>query len=633
MKLSEWRLRLKDSVSSALDKISGRADGASSKFAKFQDRLSKFSSQSGGASKGLRGMSSAFSSLGGPLSSVTGGLGNLSNMGQSLGAMISPIGIITAGVTLTAAAMGYGANLALDFDKGMAKINATAQLTRPELDKLRNQLIEVGKDGTAPIESIPDAYEKILSQTGDVNLSMSILKTSLKGAQAGFADINLVASATAQTLSIVGAKNTTANEVMDTLLKAKKVGAGEFSDFATYIPQLIAAGSNLNIAYKDTAGLFAYMTGKGISAMESATLIQNAFTALGKSEITKGLQGSGVQVFDEKGQMLAMDKIFGSLHNKLAGMSSEQKSTYLESIGLMDAQAKSAFAILSGDSEKLSSTMNDVRNSGGELQKQMEATATPTQKWDKFVNRIKGGFIEIGYKIMPYINSFIDWISETTSSIVNGVMDWYNSSELVQDVIGLIGDLFSWVWDVVKKVGASMAWIWNTVMKPIFEKINETYTIIKAVMNGDWNKAGTLLLHQSNDATGNAIENVENATGKQLTIVDGKMIWSTPNADKVAGTDPTATTDASASTLPPKPGDAGASSDGLKSNLKGGSTGVTEGGKSVRNITVNINKLNESINFHGTTVAESATDLENKFIELFLRVTQGAEVALASSGS
>ncbi len=113
----------------------------------------------------------------------------------------------------------------MSFDEGMAKINTTAQLTSDGVAKLKSDLITMGRDAGADLSTVPDAYEKILSQTGDVALSTDILKSSLKGAKAGFTDADIVAGALAQSLSLIGKENTNAQEVMDTFFAAKRVGA------------------------------------------------------------------------------------------------------------------------------------------------------------------------------------------------------------------------------------------------------------------------------------------------------------------------------------------------------------------------------------------------------------------------
>ena len=102
-------------------------------------------------------------------------------------------------------------------------------------------------------------------------------------------------------------------------------GLGEFADFARYIPGLVAAGQNIGAGWKETAGLFSYMTGKGQEAGQSAMYIQNAFTALGKSDITSGLAKAGVNVFDQEGKVRSMLDIFTDLSKVTKAMSNPAK--------------------------------------------------------------------------------------------------------------------------------------------------------------------------------------------------------------------------------------------------------------------------------------------------------------------
>ncbi|NCC74188.1 MAG: phage tail tape measure protein, partial [Sphingobacteriia bacterium] len=301
--------------------------------------------------------------------------------------------VAQAGVALFAAG-----KMALNFDEGMAKINTTAQLTPDKLKALKSELIDIGTKVGADLSTVPDAFEKIISQTGDATLSVEILKSSLLGAKAGFADQNVVASALANTLSLVGKENTTAAEVLDTLFAAKRVGAGEFADFANYIPTLIASGDALGVKYKEVAGLFAFMTAKGLKAEKASTLLENAFNALGKSDITSGMEKAGIGIFNPDGSRKQMDVIFGDLQKKLQefGSNDQAKSNFLEAIGLKDAQARQAFMVLSSDGAKLTQTLNDVRNAQGEADAAFNNSQNGMQKMSMLWSQIQKLGISFG---------------------------------------------------------------------------------------------------------------------------------------------------------------------------------------------------------------------------------------------
>lgn len=305
------------------------------------------------------------------------------------------------------------------FEYGMSKINATAQLSTDTLGKLKNRLLDIGSASGGNFDRITNAYEKIISTTGKVNLSLAITETAVKGAKAGFADIDLVAGALAQTLAVVGSQNTTANEVMDTLLKAKAVGAGEFSDFAQFLPQLIAAGRNLGIGFKDTAGLFSFMTFKGQSATDSAMLLQNAFTSLQKKDIIVGLKTKGIDLFNINGTRKNIAVVFTEITKKLEKMTDKQRTKFMLDIGLNDAQARSAWSVLTSDAENFKRVMSEVNDSIGETNKQLELTGSRTRTWADIGDKWKKIGVQLGDMLMP----IVDALTVLTSGLINGIAD------------------------------------------------------------------------------------------------------------------------------------------------------------------------------------------------------------------
>lgn len=321
-------------------------------------------------------------------------------MGETMNKMkLGFAGMVVGAAIVAPILLAVGA--AQQFEKGMAKINTTAQLSQPELAALRDELLDLGKGAVGDLNKIPAAYEKIISQTNDVVLSTDILKSALKGAKAGFADVDIVSAALAQTLSIVGKENTTASEVIDTLFAAKRVGAGEFSDFAQYLPTLIAAGKNLGLTYQETSGIFAFFTGKGQDAANSAVLMQNAFSALQKVDIQDGFKKAGVAIFDAQGKMRSMVDIFTDL-NKITGkMSQEQKTNLFASVGLKDVQARNAFSVLSSDVNKLRESMSATMNPAGELNKALAYGENNSQRWEIALNKLKYVVIKLGTVFLP----------------------------------------------------------------------------------------------------------------------------------------------------------------------------------------------------------------------------------------
>lgn len=361
---------------------------------------------------------------------------------DKLKGFINPATLITAGVGLTGKS-------AMNFDEGMAQVNITAQLDGNAFENLKDKIKGIARDNKAVIELAPKGFEQIISQTGEVDLSLEILDAAMKGARGGFVDLSTVSGALAQSLSVIGKENASAIDVLDTFFAAKRVGAGEFADFARYLPGMIAGASNLGIAYKEVAGTYAYMTGKGQSAERAAVLMENAFSVLGKADIRKNMAKAGVKVFDDAGKVRGMVDIFTDLYSVMGGLTDEQKSSLLETFGIVDKEAKNAFALLTADIGKFSDSMTETVNSTGETQKALQYSQNAIQKATDLWTKLRNIGFDFGNMILPVISGGLD--------ILAGILT------VVEPVLSGVTSLFGW-WFGQLSEGNPLIWALSTAI-------------------------------------------------------------------------------------------------------------------------------------------------------------------------
>lgn len=405
--------------------------------------------------------------------------GYLGEIGSMVKGFINP-------VTMGAAAIGFSGKSAMNFREGMAKVNITAQLDEKGLSDLESKIKGIAKANKFDIGVAPGAFEQIISQTADVDMSLDVLDAALKGSKGGFTDLSTVAGALAQTMSILGG-SASSLEVLDTFFAAKRVGAGEFKDFATYMPGLIASADALGVKYKSVAGVFAYMTGKGQDAARASVLMGNMFSSLSKSDITKNLDKAGVKIFDTQGKMRDFVDIFRDLGGVMAGMSDQQKTAFLEKVGIVDKEAKAAFAIMGSDLDKLTESMRATANATGETNAALEFSKNPIQAATELWNQFKGIGLQIGDLLLPVICAGISVLGDVLSGVA-AVLD------------GVVGFFSGWaaylregsplVWGLTAALGALtvalIAYELWTNRAAIATKLKSVWDGIAAVATGGW---------------------------------------------------------------------------------------------------------------------------------------------------
>ena len=484
-------MRLVDQISSPLKAITQLTGGAAHKLAELTGAADKVGKVGGGVFGGLS------NSLGSLKSGVMEAANEIPGLNQVIGLATNPYVAIAAGVAAGDTAAAKATGMAMDFEKGMAQINTTARLGRPELDALRGQLLTMGAKSTVPLEEIPAAFNQIISAVGDSKKALDIFGPSLKASQAGFTDIRTIADAVTNVMGAVG--NATPTEALDAMFAAVRLGKGEFKDFAQYLPKIIPLANNAGIKYQEVAGAFALMTAKGQKAEQASMLLENAMSALGKTEViygsksVKGFERSGIAIFDNHQKIRKLVDIVGDVSKKTQGMSDRQRQAFLAGLGL-DQQAAASFSILAQNAGELKDFVKGTTNSAGEMEAAYKRSISPSDKLMLLQQQWKKVMMDVGYKILPYVNKALETGLKWVEKIKNNSEFIGHYFQAAEAPVRLLWSGLKGVYNVLDSISQFGGGSMGSLMEQLFGDVGKLWPDIKDFLDKLYRGIDVMLL-------------------------------------------------------------------------------------------------------------------------------------------
>ncbi|KQT17426.1 hypothetical protein ASG31_08425 [Chryseobacterium sp. Leaf404] len=203
-----------------------------------------------------------------------------------------------------------------------------------------------------------------------------------------------------------------------------------------------------------------------------------------------------------------------------------------------------------------------------------------------------GDYLTIATDWVSIVWNFLKSISVSVWKIVSGIVEWIGKSEIIKDLLRLIGWIFeNVIFKVVGWIGDALVWIWESVLKPILEGLETAYKWVKEMLGASDN---TLTIE------------VKKTTGKPKPETPETPTEPTNFADLTRFKDTTAL---------------GAGSEEKEKNKKKSKeAGDTISGGGQKNITINLGKFFDNIQFTTMNMKESEQDIERILMECMGRI-------------
>ena len=370
--------------------------------------------------------------------------------GQSIDAITKPIQL--ASVALAAGGVA-SAKFAIDFEDNFANVKKTVDGTEPQLEKVRQGIIDLTTTGIDGRNAIPQTTAQLteLAATGGqlgiatdeiVNFTETMAQmntaTNLNGAEG--------AAILAKFMNVTGTEQREVRNLGSAIVDLGNHSATTEADIASMALRLGRTGTVVGISAQDVLGYSTALSSLGIDAEAGGSAVSRTWTKLqnavsqGGEDLDNFSKISGMSA-DEFKQAWA-ESPSSAFNSFVKGLSqSEDIISDLQNVGINDVREGDAMKALATGYDKMVSALqraNTAWEDGTALQNEFDAKAETTASQ---IQVTKNNLVEaargIGETFLPTIKNVSGGIKDFAQDIAN--MDDDSKQGLINIGTGLIG--------------------------------------------------------------------------------------------------------------------------------------------------------------------------------------------------
>jgi TP901 family phage tail tape measure protein len=217
------------------------------------------------------------------------------------------------------AALEGPSRLAAGLDSSFKNIQAVTGATASEMAGLQSDLIRLGGTSVAGLQSTANTFYDIAGGVTDAAVRMPTLQAAMALAEAGQADLGASAKGL---VSVMNSYSYSADKAMfasDVFTQTVGKGVGSMDEFVAAMGPMAGLAASVGIGFDQLGTAEAYLTSKGKSAAQAATMIRASITALmnpnkemGQALAALGLE-SGTAAIQQYGLAGALVQVQGAL--------------------------------------------------------------------------------------------------------------------------------------------------------------------------------------------------------------------------------------------------------------------------------------------------------------------------------
>lgn len=376
----------------------------------------------------------------------------LNNAGDKMISIGKTMSLVSAAIT----GLGVGAvKTATDFEAGMAKVQATADATGEELEKLTAKALEMGAKTVFSASESAEALNYMAQAGWNTQQMIDGLEGVMNLAAASGEDLGLVSDIVTDSLTSFGMSAKQSAEFADILAKASAASNTNVAMMGETFKYVAPVAGALGFNAYDVSVAIGLMANAGIKASMAGTSLRQIFTNLGSEvKIVGGEIGeTTIAMADSSGNMRDLHDIIVDLRKAFSGLTEVQKAANAENLAGKTGMS-GLLAIVNASEQDFNNLTKAINNSAGASKKMADIMNNSTKgQFKLLMSQVEGIAIKLGNILLPMLNDLMSKISN--------LLTWFDglnesTQKIIVTIAGLtavIGPLLIGLGSVTKSVG------------------------------------------------------------------------------------------------------------------------------------------------------------------------------------
>lgn len=428
-----------------------------------------------GFQSGIKSAISSINTLKSGTSSATSSVKTFGNQANSAGSTLTSlakkaVGVVTAYAGLRQlTALGKDIiNTGMEFEQGMAEVQAISGATGKDFDALREKAKEMGaKTKFSAIESA-----EAMKYMGMAGWSSSQMIDGIAGimnlAAASGEELGSVSDIVTDSLTAFGMQAADSSYFADVLAVASSKANTNVSLLGESFKTVAPVAGAMGYSFEDTTAALGIMANAGVKGGEAGTALRSVMTRLAKptKEVSQALDAVGVSAVNSDGSMKSLSELIPELQKKFSGLTEEQKGQYATMIAGKNAMSgfltlvnaseadwnnlSGAIANADGTAQAMADTMNNtVSGKLTLLKSQFEGV-----KIAIFDSLGSSQFMGILDQVSNGLSAMTPTIISVASAIGNGL---FTAIETAKNALSALIDNWNWLGPIIYGVVGAIA--------------------------------------------------------------------------------------------------------------------------------------------------------------------------------